>query len=158
MGPNWKQRDMAILPNKFNPKWKEKKTDMTGASTNPKKLTLKTTWIKWCIVWKYIPHLFVLIWPSELFLELRPCSKAFLGPNYVDNQLWFLKYNLIFLFVIWPHLYFFGYFWAIFVTLPGYFWGQEQVQKHFDIVIFIENKVVSFWLWLQLTTLGLSIL
>ena len=37
---------------------------MTGASTNPKKLTLKKTWLAWLIVWKYNPIFLFLIWPQ----------------------------------------------------------------------------------------------
>ena len=45
--------------------------------------------------------------------------KIFLGPTYVDNQLWFWNYSPIFLFLIWPHL---GPL-ALFCALRGYLFG-----------------------------------
>ena len=69
---------------------------MTGASTNPKKLILKMTWIAWLIVWKYSPISLFLIQPSELFGGLGSGSKTFFGPSYEDNQLRLWKYSPIF--------------------------------------------------------------
>ena len=50
--------------------------------------------------WAFLP--FLDLW--GLFLGLRSGSKTFLGPTYVDSQLWFLKYSPIFLFLIRPDL------------------------------------------------------
>ena len=82
---------------------------MTGASTTPKKLTLKKTWLAWLIVWKY-NHIFLfLIWPQlgvffalsgpfwRCFWSWSQVQKLFLGPTYVNNQLWFWKYSPNFL-------------------------------------------------------------
>ena len=50
---------------------------------------------------------------------------------YVDNQLWFLKYSPIFLFLIrkymWPLLHFFGPFWTTFLAL----WAISGVRVRF---------------------------
>ena len=47
-------------------------------------------------------------------------QKTFLALTYVDNQLWFLS--------------------TIFVTLPGYFWGQGQVKKNSGPT-YVDNKL-----------------
>ena len=78
---------------------------------------------------------FALFGPFGLLLGFGSGSKTFLGPTYVDNQLWFWKQNPIFLFFIWPHLgNFCTFFWpfgTIFLALWSYFWGRDQIQKQF---------------------------
>ena len=92
---------------------------MTGASTNPKRLTLKKTWIAWLIVWKYTPIFFFLIQPylgplfhflgrSGLFLWSGSGSKTFFEPTNVDYKFLFWQCNSI------------------------YFWGWGQAQKLFE--------------------------
>ena len=54
-----------------------------------------------------------LLGPLGLSLGLGSGSKAFLGPTYVENQLWLWNYSPIFLFLFWPQfgslgLFFFG--------------------------------------------------
>ena len=82
--------------------------------------------------------------------------KNFLGPTYVNNQLWFWKYSPILLFLIQPHfgplLHFFWAFWGyflgpfglFFVALWGYSWGQYQVQNTF---LEPTNVDYQFLLW-----------
>jgi len=53
---------------------------------------------------KLQPQLGSFLDPSEPFVGFGSGPKMFLGLTYVDNQLWFWKYNLIFLFLIWQHL------------------------------------------------------
>ena len=72
------------------------------------------------LIWQHLEpllHFFLAFWgylfvPSGLFLGSGSGSKTFLGPTYVDNQLWFWKYSSIFLFLIRPNfgplLHFFG--------------------------------------------------
>merc|ERR1712215_390845 len=74
-------------------------------------------------------YLFVLNWEKfGAFFWIRVRFKNFLGPTYVSNQLWFLKYTPIFLFLLVTFgasfALFFGplgllflLFWAIYLAL-----------------------------------------
>jgi len=104
-----------------------------GASTNPKKLTLKM---------KVHPNLFVLnlatigaFWQfwilSELFLELGSGSKTFLGPTYVNNQLWFLEVQPYLLFLILPLLCFLGPSGLFFSPFGTTFAVEIRFKTHF---------------------------
>ena len=130
-------------------------THMTGASTTPKKLIFKETWIAWLNVWNCSPiflflisnswGLFSVLVPSELFFVLGSGSKTFVGPTYVDHELWFRKYNPIFLFLIRPYfrplLHFFGpsgkffcplrLFWGIWVRFKKIFLEPTNVDYQF---------------------------
>ena len=62
---------------------------MTGASTNPKKLTLKKD-LKFMIDFvKAQPHIFVFNLAFGAFLWLGLGSETFSGPTYIDTQLSF---------------------------------------------------------------------
>ena len=56
---------------------------------------------------------------SWLFLELLLGSKTFVGPTYVNNQLWFWKYSLIFFVFNFAT---FGASFALFGSLRAIFW------------------------------------
>ena len=84
-----------------------------------------------------------------LLFQLGSGSKTFLGPTYVDNQLWFWKYNPNFLFKIWPQFwpllqFFFGPFGAIFVVPWGLFLQSGSGSKTFLEHTYVVNHL-CFW-------------
>ena len=136
---------------------------MTGASTNPKKLTLKDL-----NVWKNSPVFCFLFGPnlSFFFTSFGPfkaifgvgvrLQKTFLGLTYVDNQLCFFKYSSTCLFLVQQHfgplLHFSGplglSFWP--------FWANLWVGVRFKI--FLEPTYVDNQLWFWKVSLIFSFL
>ena len=90
------------------------------------------------------------------FWGCRQVQKNFLGPTYLDNQLWFQKYSPIFSFFIWTHfgplLHFIGSFRFFFLAPWGYFRGRGQVQKHFGTYLYRQST-----LFLEQTTFILEV-
>ena len=68
---------------------------MTGASTNPKKMTLKYTYIIWLIVWKYSPIFLFLNLAFVVFYWGWGQVQNLLRPTYANSQLSFCKYSPI---------------------------------------------------------------
>ena len=95
-------------------------------------------------IWKFgIEH-----WKVKgLFFGLGSGSKTFLGPSYVDNQLWFYKYSPNFLFSIWPH---FGPLLHFFCPFGAIFWSfGATLESGSGPKTFLEPTYVvnQLWFW-----------
>ena len=115
---------------------------MTGASTNPKKLTLKETWTAWLILWKYSPLSLFLIRPLALFSGWGHVKKLFFS-------FWKCSPILLFWFsYIWGlFCSFFGPFGAIFGFRVRFKTFLEPYNVDYQFLCWKWNSIFSFLIW-----------
>ena len=100
-----------------------------------------------------------LFFEAIFVVEIR--FKNFLGPTYVNNQLWFWKYSPIFLFLNWPHfgplLHIFRPFGAILLALWGYLCASKHIFRAYwcrlSIFVLEVQPYFLFLIWPHLEPL-----